>query len=187
MAGKASGAPATAALVTHRSGEKRPEEIKIKLFSGGTRMYTRGVVPRKDEVGPRQKRRRAGLASAAVGQVLGIEPGFLTAAVRDLCRRANQSDGVAVAPVAVPNVALSIRVQNQFILDNNMTTTLWQRVRLLLGGPASGLASRELLRRDLRTAQAEARKLVVSDGQGAFLVTPRTAVQGLLDQLLAVG
>lgn len=186
-AGKASVAPATAALVTHRPGEKRPEEIKIKLFSGGTRTYTHDVTPRKDEVGPRQKRRRAALASAAVGQVLIIEPGFLTAAVRDLRRRANQRGGVAVAPVAVANVPLSVRMQNQFILDNNMSRTLWQRVRLLMGGRASGLASRELLRRDLRTAQAEARNLVMSDGQGAFLVTPRAAVRGLLDDLLAVG
>eukprot|EP00170_Pyropia_yezoensis_P001213 contig_5394_g1217 len=78
-------------------------------------------------------------------------------------------------------------MQSQFILDNSMSRTLWQRVRSLLGGPASGLASRELLRLDLRTAQAEARNLVMSDGQGAFLVTPRAAVQGLLDDLLAVG
>lgn len=176
-----------ATLLNDYLAATRPGTIKVTFGNGSVRIYQRETIPRKAEVGPRQKRRRVAEAAAAVGRVLGAEPGLLVATVEDLCRRARQSGGVVVAPAAAALAPPSVRLQTQFILDNNISRTLWQRVRLFLGGPASGLASREVLRRDLGEAQAEERNQVTSDGAGAFLVTPRAAVQGLIGDLLASG
>eukprot|EP00170_Pyropia_yezoensis_P001341 contig_5933_g1345 len=176
-----------AARVNEYFAATRPGSIKVTFVNGSTRIYTSYTIPRKVDVGPRQKRRRAAEIAAAASRVLGVEHGFLIAAVKDLCRRARQSGGVVVAPAAAALAPLSARLQTQFILDNNISRTLWQRVRLSMGGATSGLASREVLRRDLAEAQAEERNQVMSDGAGAFLVTPRAAVQGLIDDLQAGG
>ncbi|KAK1865505.1 hypothetical protein I4F81_008036 [Pyropia yezoensis] len=176
-----------AARVNEYFAATRPGSIKVTFVNGSTRIYTSYTIPRKVDVGPRQKRRRAAEVAAAASRVLGVEHGFLIAAVKDLSRRAHQSGGVVVAPAAAALAPLSARLQTQFVLDNNISRTLWQRVRLFMGGATSGLASREVLRRDLAEARAEERNQVMSDGAGAFLVTPRAAVQGLIDDMLAGG
>eukprot|EP00170_Pyropia_yezoensis_P001344 contig_5934_g1348 len=176
-----------AARVDEYFAATRPGPIKVTFVNGGMRINTCYTITRKVDVGPRQKWRRAAEVAAAVSRVLGVERGFYIAAVKDLCRRARQCGGVVVAPAAGALAPLSARLQTQFIPENNISKKLWQRVRLFMGGATSGLEIREVLRRDLAEAQAEKRNQVISDGAGAFLVTPRAAVQGLIDDLLAGG
>lgn len=179
--------PLVAALLQRHLAETRPDQLQVTYDNGRTRTYVRVPMPLKTVVQPRQARRRAFLAAMAVGQISRLDPGLLSAAVADVCRRATQSGGVAVVPSTATLAVLPVRQQTQFILDNNISGALWQRVRLFLGGPASGLASRESLRADLLRAQVLPQNQVTTNGQGAFLVSLRAAVQGMIDDLASRG
>jgi len=61
----------------------------------------------------------------------------------------------------------------------------WTRVRAFLGGAASVLASREVLRRASDLAASEDRNRVTTMADGAFLVISRAAVQALLDDIVS--
>jgi len=159
----------------------RPEEIFIKFPNKKRRIYARVSRPTKDEVGSRQARRRAALATTAMGRLFAVDPGLVAATMADSARRAAASGGVGVAPAAVL-AALPVRLQNQFLLDNGVSGSLWRRFRLLLG-PSSGLATTQALRADLRTAEDELRNAAATNGSGAFLVAPRVALQGMIDDL----
>jgi len=82
--------------------------------------------------------------------------------------------------------ALPVRVQTQFMIDNNVSGALFQRVRLLLC-PAAGFASRERLRADRALAAAEPQHAAGVNGGGAHLLSPRAALQALFDHAVSTG
>ena len=168
-----------AAFWNHHLAATRPEKIQVKFKNGRVRTYEMTFEPRKPVVAARQMRRRIGYASAAVARILGLEPELITAAMDDICRRAMHCGGVAVAPTA-PLSALPVRLQTQFIIDNNVSGALFQKLRLLLG-PAAGLASRERLRADRALAEAEEHHVAGTNGGGAYLLSPRAALQATFD------
>jgi len=88
---------------------------------------------------------------------------------------------VSSAAVAAPPV----RLQKQFAIANNISYEKWQRIRLLMGGPRSGLASASVMRTDGQAAFAEERNLIRSTAQGALLAIGRSAVEALVADLLA--
>ncbi|OSX73436.1 hypothetical protein BU14_0348s0013 [Porphyra umbilicalis] len=91
--------------------------------------------------------------------------------------------GVAVAPTA-PLSALPVRLQTQFIIDNNVSAALFHKLRLLLG-PAACLASREPLRADRALAETEEPHFAGTNGGGAYLFSPRAALQATFDHALS--
>jgi len=167
----------------HHLAATRPDKIQVKFKNGRIRNYEMRFEPRKPVVAARQMRRRIGYASAAVARSLGLEPELITAAMDDICRRAMQCGGVAVAPTA-PLSALPVRLQTQFIIDNNVSGALFQKLRLLLG-PAPGRASRESLRADRALAEAEEPHVAGTNGGGAYLLSPRAAPQATFDHAVS--
>lgn len=165
-------------LVTKHLSVTRPEKIYVTFPNGRKWTYGREVTPIKTVVGPRQTRRRASLAAAAVGRLVQIDVGLVTAMMQDLCLRAQQSGGVAVVPTAMALTPTPVRMQTQFILDNNISGSLWQMVQLFMGGPSSGLASRESMRADLHKAQAEPRSQARMDGKVPFWLRLRRRYRG---------
>jgi len=168
-------------LTSQHLAATRPEMLVVKLANGKQRTYARVSQPTNDEVGSRQARRRAALATTAVGRLFAVDPGLVAATMADSARRAAASGGIAVAPSAVL-AAIPIRLQNQFLLDNGVSGSLWRRFRLLLG-PRSGLATTQALRADMRATEAEPRNAATTNGSGAFLVAARVALQGMIDDL----
>jgi len=112
-----------------------------------------------------------------------LEPELIRAAMDDICRRAMHCGCVAVAPT-VPLSALPVRLQTQFIIDNNVSGALFQKLRLLLW-PAAGLASRERLRADRALAEAEEPHVAGTNGGGAYLLSPRAALQATFDHAVS--
>jgi len=121
----------------------RPEMLVVKLANGKQRTYARVSQPTNDEVGSLQARRRAALATTAVGRLFAVDPGLVAATMADSARRVTARGGIAVAPSTVL-AALPARLQNQFLLDNGVSGSLWRRFRLLLG-PRSGLSTTQAL------------------------------------------
>jgi len=67
---------------------------------------------------------------------------------------------------------------------NRISGVTWTRIRAFLGGASSGLASWEALRRDSDLAAREERNRVTTSAAGAFLLSPRAAVQAFLDDIV---
>jgi len=172
-----------AAFWNHHLAATRPDKIQVKFKNGRIRTYEMTFEPRKPVVAARQMRRRIGYASAAVTRILGLEPELIRAAMDDICRRAMHCGCVAVAPT-VPLSALPVRLQTQFIIDNNVSGALFQKLRLLLW-PAAGLASRERLRADRALAEAEEPHVAGTNGGGAYLLSPRAALQATFDHAVS--
>jgi len=173
-----------AQLVKKHLTGTRPDEIVVTFANGRRRKYARVYRPAKDKFGPRQVRRRAALAATTIGRLFAIDPGMLAASMADAARRAQASGGIAVAPAAVL-AALPVRLQNQFLMDNGVSGSLWRRFRLLLGPIGADLATGQTLRADRRAAEAELRNAATTNGEGAFLVAPRVALQSMIDDLVA--
>jgi len=110
---------------------------------------------------------------------------MVAASMADAARRAQASGGIAVAPAAVL-AALPVCVQNQFLMENGVSGCLWRQFRLLLGPMGAGLATSQTLRADRRAAEAELRNSATTNGEGAFLVAPRVALQSMIDDLVAM-
>jgi len=163
----------------------RPNKILVKFKNGRVRTYEPVFEARKFVVADGQMQRRRAYASAVVARIFGLEPELITVAMSDICRRAMHCGGVAVAPAAALS-ALPVRLQAQFMIDNNVSGALFQRVRLLLG-PAAGLASRERLRADRTLAAAEPQNAAGVNGGGAHLLSPRAALQAMFDHAGATG
>jgi len=162
----------------------RPDEIVVNFPNGRRRTYARVYRPAKDKVGPRQARRRAALAATAMGRLVAIDPGMVAASMADAARRVQASGAIAVAPAAVL-AALPVRWQNQFLMDNGVSGSLWRRFRPLLGPTGAGLATSQTLWADRRSAEAELRNAATTNGEGAFLVAPCVAMQSMIDDLVA--
>ena len=66
-------------------------------------------------------------------------------------------------------------------MANRISGVTWTRIRALLGGATSWLSSRKALRSDSDLAAGEGRNGVTTFSGAAFSVSPRAAVQALLD------
>ena len=173
------------ALVSRHLMVTSPEVVTVTLGNGHKRRYLREITTRKDTVKPRQARRRLVQAEEAVSKILRVDAGMASAVLEDMCRRARTSGGVAVAPSAAV-AALPRRLQSQFFADNNISAATFQRFRMLLG-PKCGLASPLALRKDLMRAAVEESNQATTNGQGAFLVSPRAALEALIFNLRRQG
>jgi len=109
---------------------------------------------------------------------MGVDAGFPRALMADVCRRALASGGVPAAPTTAID-ALPVRLQSRFVGDNNISAATFERLGLFLG-PGCGLASPMALRNYLKRAATEDRNHTKSDGAGAYLVSPRAAVEALI-------
>jgi len=108
-----------------------------------------------------------------------------SAVLEDVCRRARMIGGVAVAPSSLAT-ALPLLLLPQFSAVNNISAATFQRFRMLLG-PKCALASPLKLRTDLMMAAVEKRNQVTTNGQRAFLVSPRAALEALIFDLRRKG
>lgn len=170
-------------LLSNYVRQSRPDEIAVKFSNGRTRTYRRVVTAVKPKVSTRQDRRRRAETTALVSARLAVSPTAIAAAMSAVYKQAQESHGVFIAPFN----SLSVRQQTKFKVANRISSVTWSRIRAFLGGRSSGLASREALRKDMADAASEEGAQVTADSSGAFLVSPRAAVQGLLDHLVAGG
>lgn len=72
--------------------------------------------------------------------------------------------------------ALPVRLQTQPLLASCLSYETWQRIRRLMGGSLSGLASASVMRADGEATFSEPRNRVASTLVGAALVILRAAV-----------
>jgi len=107
--------------------------------------------------------------------------GMASAVLEAVCCRSRTSGGVAVAPSASV-AALPLRLQSQFAVKSNISAATFQRFRMILG-PDCGVASPLTLRTDIKRAAAGARNQATSNGQGAYLVSPRAAEEAPISDL----
>ncbi|KAK1860307.1 hypothetical protein I4F81_002896 [Pyropia yezoensis] len=167
-------------LIDAHVEKTKPEEIRVTFVKGARRIYRRVIIPRKALVGERQDRRRRADAIAQVSTTLCVKPADIASVMVPILRRA-QSQGAAIAPFH----SLSVREQTRLKVAKRISGVTWAHIRASLGGASSGLACREVLRTDLLAAGAESAAQVTADATGAYLISPRAAVQALLDQLVA--
>jgi len=175
----------TADCLNRHLANTRPSKILVTFKNGRVRTYEPVFEALKLVVADRQIQRRRAYASAAVARIFGLESALITAVMRDICRHAMHCGGVAVAPAAALR-ALPVRLQTQFMIENNVSEALFQRVRLLLG-PAAGLASRERLRADRTLDATEPQNAVGVNGGGAQLLSPRAPLQAMFGYAGATG
>jgi len=83
-----------------------------------------------------------------------------------------------MAPTATIH-ALPIRKQTQCAVENNICAAALQRFRLFLG-PQSSLASPVALRANVEQVAAEERNRATNDDAGAYLVSPRAALEAAI-------
>jgi len=156
------------------------DELVTRFSNGRKRVYRRVVTSRKAEVGCRQSRRRRAVAAATVRPLFpAADAAAIAAPMRIICGAA-RTTGVGVALFQ----SLSVRQQLECKVANRISGVTLKRIRAFLGGATSGLASREALRRDSDLAAGEERNRVTTSAAGAFLVSPRAAVQALLDDIV---
>jgi len=96
-------------VVSRHSAPTRPEDIVATLANGKKRTYRRVIEPRKEDVSPRHARRRRAQAKEEVACMFHIDPGFASAVMDNVCRRARASGGVALSPTAAVS-ALPLRL-----------------------------------------------------------------------------
>ena len=153
------------------------DELMTCISNGGKRVYRRVVTIRKAEVGCPQSHRRRVVAAAPIRPLFPeADAASIAAPMRIVCGAA-RTTGVRVAPFQ----SLSVRQQLEFKVANRISGVTWTRMRALLGGATSWLSSREALRRDSDLAAGEERNGVRTFSGTAFSVSPRAAVQALLD------
>jgi len=170
----------TEALLGAHPRRTRPESISVKFSNGVIRTYKRVVTATKAVVGPRQDRRRRNTAASLLSSLTTVDPAEVSAAVSAIARRASAKGGVGVAPLK----SLSVRQQTQFKIANKISGVTWRRIRAFLGGRDSGLASLSALRADQVSFSLEAQNQVKTCDEGAYLVSPRAAIQALIDDLV---
>ena len=135
-------------------------------------------------MGPRHARRRSVEASSAVARLCGQDEAELEKILTGVSRRASEAGIMAVVPSAAM-AALPVRLQTLFVVANNISYVMWQRIRRLLGGSLCGLATANAMRADGLAAFAELRNLVRSKPVGATLASIRAAVETLVADLVA--
>ena len=84
-----------------------------------------------------------------------------------------------------PLRSLSVREQLRFKVSNRISGVTWSRFRAFLAPAVSGMATVQTLRAASAVASAEPSNAVSTTGDGTFLVSPRSAVQAMVDNLVA--
>ncbi|OSX80030.1 hypothetical protein BU14_0065s0035 [Porphyra umbilicalis] len=158
----------------------RPQSISVKFSNGVIRTYKRVVMATKAVVGPRQDRGRRNTAASLLSSLTTVDPAEVSAAVSAISRRASAEGRVGVALLK----SLSVRQQTQLKIANKISGVTWRRIRAFLGGRDSGLASLSALRADQVSFSLEAQNQVKTCDEGAYLVSPRAAIQALIDDLV---
>ena len=137
----------------------------------------------KSVVGPRHGRRRRAMAAGAVTRITQADPSAAAAAIATIQSQAKSRGGLAVAPWS----SLFVREQLQFKVSNRISGVTWGRFRALVAAGGKSLASLQALRVEAAAAPSESHHAVTTSDQGAFLLSPRAAVQARLDDLVANG
>jgi len=158
----------------------------VTFANGKNRTYRRVIESRQVRVCPRHARRRCARAAADAARTLNVDPRFAAALMDDVDRRARASGGVAVIPTTAVT-ALPVRLQAQVLVDNHISCATFQRFRLQLGPPACGLASPQRLCEEVRLAEGEERNLATTNEDGAYLVSPRAALEEVVFYLRRQG
>jgi len=161
----------------------RPEKITTVLSNGRTRTYVRISTAIKSVVGPRHGRRRRAMAVEAVPRITQADPSAAAAAISTIQSQAKSRGGSAVAPWS----SLSVREQLQSKVSNRIIGVTCGRFRALVEAGGKSLASLQALRVEAAAASSAPHHSVTTSDQGAFLLSPRAAVQSRLDDLVANG
>lgn len=132
-------------------------------------------------VGPRQEWRRKAETVSLLSCRLGAKAADISLAIAVVHRMARANGCASVAPFH----SLTFMQQTQFKVAKRIRGVLWNNFRCFLGRSANGLASREAMRSDLSAAVAERAAAVTTDKLGAYLMSPRSTLQTLLDDLVA--
>lgn len=132
-------------------------------------------------VGPRQEWRRKAETVSLLSCRLGVKAAGISLAMAVVHRMTRENGCASVAPFH----SLTFMQQTQFKVANRIRGVLWNHLRCFLGRSANGLASREAMRSDLSAAVAERAAAVTTDNLSAYLMSPRSTVQTLLDDLVA--
>lgn len=132
-------------------------------------------------VGPRQEWRREAETVSLLSCRLGVKAAGISLAMAVVHRMTRENGCASVAPFH----SLTFMQQTQFKVANRIRGVLWNHLRCFLGRSANGLASREAMRSDLSAAVAERAAAVTTDKLSAYLMSPRSTVQTLLDDLVA--
>lgn len=132
-------------------------------------------------VGPRQEWRRKAETVSLLSCRLGVKAAGISLAMAVVHRMTRENGCASVAPFH----SLTFMQQTQFKVANRIRGVLWNHLRCFLGRSANGLASREAMRSDLSAAVAERAAAVTTDKLSAYLMSPRSTVQTLLDDLVA--
>ena len=163
---------------------EKPSALRARAGNGRDLLYTRETVPLNAVVGRRHARRRSLEASAPVARLCRDDEAAVEAVLKSVCRRARESGILAVVPSAVI-AALPVCLQTQFLVANSISYETWGRIRRLMGGSLSGLASAPAMRADGKAAFSEPRNRVTSTPVGATLVSLRVALEALVEDLVA--
>jgi len=131
----------------------------------------------KAVVGPWHGRRRRAMAVGTVTRITLADLSAAAAAISTIQSQAKSRGGLAVAPWS----SLSVREQLQFKVCNRISGVTWGRFRALVAAGGKSLASLQALRVEAAAASSEAHHAVTTSDQGAFLLSPRAAVQARLD------
>ena len=170
-----------AAIMTSHLQQTKPDEISVKFSNGRLRKYKRVSQATSAAVGERQARRRRKSVASLVSSLATVDPQEIGAVVTGILRRARAQGGVSVAPLK----ALSVQQQLQFKIANKVSGVTWGRFRAVTGD--SRLASNQALRAEAARFSTEERNQVATTEDGAFLISPRAAVQAHLDDLVSRG
>jgi len=84
-----------------------------------------------------------------------------------------------------PLRSLSVREQLRFKVSSRISGVTWSRFRAFLAPAVSGMATVQTLRAASAVASAEPANAVSTTGDGTFLLSPRAAVQAMVDNLVA--
>jgi len=141
------------------------------------------TVPIKSVVDPRHNRRRRAKATGAASLAISADPSTVTAAISPILRRAKEHGDGTVASLR----SLSVQEPLRFKVSNRISGVTWSRFRAFLEPAVSGMATVPTLRAASAVASGEAANTVSTSDYGAFLVSPRAAVQGMVDDLVASG
>jgi len=151
-------------------GAENPSALRARPGNGRDLLYIRETVPLKAVVGRRHARRRSLEESATVARLCRDEDAAVEAVLKSVFRRARESGILAVVPSAAI-AALPVRVQTQFLVANSIIYEMSGRIRRLIGGSLSGLASSPAMRADGKVEFSEPRNRVTSTPVGATLVS----------------
>jgi len=153
------------------------DSITTAFSNGRTRTYLKIPTAVKSVLGLRHAWRRRAMAMGAM-ELTQADSSAVTAAMATIICYAKAHGGLAVAPW----LSLSVREQLQFDVSNRISVLTWGRLLALMAARRTSLAN---LRKEAAAASGEAHHTVTNNAQGAFLLSPRAAIQARLGSLVA--